>query len=233
MSNPAGMPAHRFSRRKLLLGGVAAIGIGGVEIAWRGFAQQSAHTSLEPTRSSLPDARLRKGNTLYTYRRHASAVFSVAWSLDGTSIASGSTDTTVQVWDARYGGHDFTYRGHAQPVLTVAWSPDGKRIVSGCGDTGGEAGETSVQVWDALNGGHMLTYRGHSQPVLSVAWSPDGTSIASGGEDSLIQVWDAATGRMKPSFVGKTYPGIIDSLAWSPDGTSIAVGGNRGYTCWM
>jgi WD40 repeat protein len=106
--------------------------------------------------------------------------------------------------------------------------PDGKRIVSGCGDTGYQAGDTTVQVWEAFNGGHVLTYRGHSQPVLTAAWSPDGTSIASGGEDSLIQVWDAATGICKPSFLGKNYPGIINSLAWSPDGTSIAVGGSGG-----
>jgi hypothetical protein len=102
MSNPAGTPGEdRFSQRELLLGGVAALGLGGVASAWRGFAHLSAYTSLEATRSSLPDALLSKGNTLYTYRRHASAVFSVAWSPDGTSIASGSTDITVQVWQAR------------------------------------------------------------------------------------------------------------------------------------
>ena len=88
---------HRFSRRTLLLGGVAAVGLAGVAMAWRGFSQLSAHTSLEATRS-LPDSLFRKGKTLYTYRRHASAVFSVAWSPDGTAIASGSTDATVQVW---------------------------------------------------------------------------------------------------------------------------------------
>jgi WD40 repeat protein len=221
--------AHRVSRRTLLLGGIAAVGMAGVASAWRGFAQPSAHTSLEATRSSRPVAALRKGQTLSTYRGHASAIFSVGWSPDGKHIASGSTDTTVQVWDAHSGGQVLTYRGHTSPVLTVAWSPDGKRIVSGCGETGGEAGgETTVQVWNALDGGQVLTYRGHTQPVLAVAWSPDGTSIASGGEDSLIQAWDAATGSMKPSFVGKTYPGIITSLAWSPDGTALAVGGSSG-----
>src|SRR5690348_8630260 len=80
-------PPHRFSRRTLLLGGVAAVGVAGVAMAWRGFAQQAALTSFEATRSSLSAARLSKGGTLYTYRRHAAAVFSVAWSPNGTSIA--------------------------------------------------------------------------------------------------------------------------------------------------
>ena len=185
-------PPHRFSRRTLLLGGVAAVGLGGVAMAWRGCAQQTLNTSFAPPRSSRPDALVSKGQTLYTYRGHAAAVFSVGWSPDGTSIASASTDTTVQVWHAASGRHNVTYRGHASPVLTTAWSPDGKRIVSGGGDTGGEAGgDTSVQVWDALDDGHVLTYRGHSQPVLSVAWSPDGASIASGSTDTTVQVWRA------------------------------------------
>src|SRR5690242_19424909 len=99
MSKTARMHGEdRFSRRTLL-GGVAAVGMGGVAIAWRGFAQQSAPTSLEATRT-MPDSLFRKGQTLSTYRRHSSVVFSVAWLPDGTSIASGSTDSTVQVWQA-------------------------------------------------------------------------------------------------------------------------------------
>lgn len=95
------MPGEdRFSRRKLLLGGAAALGLGGVEIVWQGFSQQSSNTSLEATRSSLPDSLLRKRKTLYTNWRHAATVFSVAWSPDGPSIASGITDTMVQVWQA-------------------------------------------------------------------------------------------------------------------------------------
>ena len=184
MSHTAGKTGHRFSRRKLLLGGVAALAMAGIGMVRRGFSQQASNTSLEPTRSSLPDALFLKGNTLHTYRGHASAVFSVGWSSDGTTIASGSTDTTVQVWDARTARHDFTYRGHAKPVLTVAWSPDGKRIVSGCGDTGSEAGETTVEVWDAFNGRCLVTLVAEGN-LRACTFCPDGGHLIAGGYSGL------------------------------------------------
>src|SRR2546421_471447 len=84
-----------------------------------------------------------------------SKTHTLAWSPDGTRVASGGDDGTVQVWDAATGNPVYTYRGHAHPVSAVAWSPDGKRIASGGGDK-------TVQVWDAFNGGNVFTYRSHS-----------------------------------------------------------------------
>jgi WD40 repeat protein len=60
----------------------------------------------------------------------ASSVFTVAWSPDGKHLASGSWDTTVQVWDATTGQHFFTYRGHNDTVGALAWSPARERIAS-------------------------------------------------------------------------------------------------------
>ena len=86
------------------------------------------------------------GGHVYIYRGHFNAqlgfITSVAWSPDGTRIASGSYDKTVQVWDAANGGHVYVYRGHTDTVTTVAWSPDGTRIASGSYDR-------TVQVWGA------------------------------------------------------------------------------------
>src|SRR5579884_2544925 len=53
----------------------------------------------------------------FTYTGHSDSVNAVAWSPDGKRIASGSSDETVQVWDASNGGHVLTYRGHNSDVF--------------------------------------------------------------------------------------------------------------------
>src|SRR5271157_2201030 len=85
----------------------------------------------------------------YIYRDHPTAMYpghfdevlAVAWSPDGTRIASGEHDSTVQIWDTRTGKRLLTYQGHSNQVLALAWSPDGTRIASGSFDN-------TVQVWD-------------------------------------------------------------------------------------
>ena len=69
------------------------------------------------------------GTTLLT-PQSASSVFTVVWSPDGKHLASGSWDTTAQVWDATTGHLVFTYRGHSDIVGALAWPPDGNRIAS-------------------------------------------------------------------------------------------------------
>src|SRR5437667_365767 len=73
----------------------------------------------------------------FTYQGHSDYVSAVAWSPDGTYIASASNDGTVQVWHAFKGKLILTYKsppsakGEPAPWNAVAWSPDGKRIVIG------------------------------------------------------------------------------------------------------
>ncbi|HEY6410759.1 MAG TPA: serine/threonine-protein kinase, partial [Ktedonobacteraceae bacterium] len=170
------------------------------------------------------------GNNINTFRNFW-PVHAVAWSLDGTLIASASSN--VQLWEVTTGKTVFTYRGHAKAVNAVAWSPDkttstpgrGYRIAS-CSD------DKTVQVWNAATGNNIATYTGHAHllrggSVKAIAWSPDGTLIASAGQDRTVQVWHVATGGDVYTYQGHAHwlkGGSVNTLAWSPDGQLIASG---------
>src|SRR6266849_2631385 len=142
-------------------------------------------------------------------------IFAVAWSPDGASIASGSWDKTVQIWDATNGRQIYTYRGHRTSVPAVAWSPDSTRIASASVDG-------TVQVWKAATGIHVQTFRGHKSYVYAVTWSPDGKRIASGGNDQKVHIWDAVTGECLLTY--ENHVSDVTAVAWSPNGSCIASG---------
>jgi WD40 repeat protein len=147
----------------------------------------------------------------------------LAWSPDGTRVASASYDQTVQVWEAKTGRQILTYKGHVAPVWAVAWSLDGKRIVSGTGAAGIHGpvtSDNSVRVWDATTGQTLLTYSGLTGQAYALAWSHDGTRIAAGGDDHIVHVWDAATGRTLLQYRG--HGDIVFGVSWSPDDSLVA-----------
>ncbi|KAF9058820.1 WD40-repeat-containing domain protein, partial [Rhodocollybia butyracea] len=141
---------------------------------------------------------------------------SVAFSLDGRKIVSGSIDNSVRIWDVETGKAEGNpIQGHTSNVKSVAFSPDGKRIVSGSDDR-------SVRIWNAETGkpeGNPL--QGHGSGVRSVAFSPDGKRIVSGSEDMSVRIWDAETAKAEETDTSSsatvpTSANIKYSLSFCP-----------------
>jgi WD40 repeat protein len=152
-----------------------------------------------------------------TLTGHSHWVLSVAFSPDGQTLASGSHDKTIKLWDVKTGKLRYTLRGHSGSVRSVAFSPDGQTLASGSGDK-------TIKLWDVKTGKLRDTLSGHSGSVVSVAFSPDGQTLASGSYDKTIKLWDVKTGKVRHTLTG--HFNWVYSVAFSPDGQTLASGGD-------
>ncbi|MDB9311236.1 hypothetical protein PN471_21915, partial [Aphanizomenon sp. CS-733/32] len=82
---------------------------------------------------------------------HSSLVRSVAWSGDSLTLASGSDDKTVKLWDVQTGDCVRTLEGHSSLVNSVAWSGDSLTLASGSDDK-------TVKLWDVQSGECIATF---------------------------------------------------------------------------
>ncbi|MDR0629076.1 MAG: hypothetical protein LBG24_05475 [Treponema sp.] len=132
------------------------------------------------------DVEAAEGIAVFPQLGHVEGINSAVFSPNGNTIASGSSDHTVKLWDIVTGRELFTGR-HSNAVRSVAFSPDGKSIASGSADN-------TVKLWDAASGREIRTFSGHKLGLYSAVFSPDGKTILSGSWNA-IKLWDPETGR--------------------------------------
>jgi WD40 repeat protein len=128
-------------------------------------------------------ARQRKGELK---RRHG-IIRALAFSADGTRLASGCSDGIVWVWDARSGSPLRTRRAVPGGVNSLAFTPDGTRLAVGCGVYGREG---SVYLLNVESCSLVAVLPGHTDEVLGVAVSGDGNTLVSGGRDGTVRLWN-------------------------------------------
>src|SRR5215510_9403693 len=145
-------------------------------------------------------------------------VYSVAFSPDGKTLASGSSDNTIRLWDVGAGRLIRSITGHGGAVYSVAFSPDGKTLAS----SSEEGNDSALRLWDVNTGRLIRSFEERNTWVPTVAFSPDGKMIASGNHEQVVKLWDVGTGNLIRSFVG--HRNTIHSVAFSPDGKKLASG---------
>lgn len=128
---------------------------------------------------------------MYTYYQ---ATDNVAWSPNGSSIASAKQHQEISVWDPNTGIPLSKYGSFLNSATSAfAWSPDGKYIASGHFEKEGDRSYVgkSIHIWEVVNGNKLFSCDGHSNGVRAIAWSPNGKYIASCSWDGTVQIWQA------------------------------------------
>jgi WD40 repeat protein len=146
------------------------------------------------------------------------SVRAVAFSPDGLSIASGSDDARLCLWNIET-GEMLVLSESGGPVSSIAFSPDGACLAS-ASEGGASGSRPVVRIWEMASM-EMLELGECGRRSPSIAFSPGGKTLASGcaETENSLRVWNLQTGQLR---VFRNERGGLPYIAFAPDGKSIA-----------
>ncbi|TKX18226.1 nuclear distribution protein PAC1 [Elsinoe australis] len=163
---------------------------------------QSELDSATPTslsrRNQDPAIWLPRSPARHTLQSHRQPVTCIAFHPIFSSIASGSEDSAIKIWDWELGELERTVKGHTKGVLDVDFGgPRGGTLLASC------SSDLTIKLWDPSDEyKNIRTLPGHDHSVSAVRFIPSGAAgapmsgnlLASASRDKTIRVWDVTTG---------------------------------------
>ncbi|MBX9258005.1 caspase family protein [Desmonostoc muscorum CCALA 125] len=152
------------------------------------------------------------------FQGHQDAVNSISFSPDGKTIASGSWDKTIKLWNIE-SGESQTLLGHKDKVWRVRYSPMNGNIIASAST------DKTVRLWNAKTGEFLGKLKGNTDIVYDLSFSPDSKKIATASLDRTIKIWNTTTKEELETLENLQGQNGSYSLDFHPNGTKLAVVG--------
>ncbi|KAJ3476407.1 hypothetical protein NLG97_g9140 [Lecanicillium saksenae] len=195
-----------------------------MELETRNAQLQSELDNATPTsiskRNTDPASWLPRAPARHSMEGHREPVNCVAFHPKFTSLASGSDDCTIKIWDWELGEAEQTIKGHTRAVLDLDYGgPKTAILLASC------SSDLTIKLWDPADGyKNIRTLSGHDHSVSAVRFIPSGSAgvfssgnmLVSASGDKTLKIWDTTTG-----YCVKTLSGHADwvrDVCPSPDG---------------